>query len=246
LGVTGIETITIVVANAVTIAGRFTESTTVGYAYTSVGFTASNGTGAKTFSITPYNQYISIDTTTGTITIAVGIDTGTYSESVTATDSLGVSTTVAMKIVVNQMVTIAGGSDITTTINVAKSSTAFTSTLGTGTKRYSISPTTVGITIDSSTGIVTVSASKSVGVDTLSVIVTDSVGATASKQIVVTVNGAIVISGGSNITTTYGRADSSTAFSATGGTGTLTFSLPGSISGMSIDQQGIVRQKDSP
>ena len=241
LGVTGFETVTIVVASPITIAGRFTESTTVGFAYTSVGFTASNGTGTKTFTITPYNQYISIDSSTGAVTIAVGIDTGTYNESVTATDSLGVSTSVAMNIVVNQMVAIGGGSDITTTVGVAKSSTAFTSTLGTGTKRYSLNPVATGISVDSITGIVTVASTKAIGTDTISVVVTDSVGATASKQIVIRVNTGIVISGGSNITTTFGRADSTTAFTATGGTGTLTFSLPGSIAGMSIDQQGVVR-----
>ena len=131
--------------------------------------------------------------------------------------------------------TIGGGSNITTTVGVARSSTAFTSANGTGSKTFSITNPRTGVRIDSTTGIVTASSAALAGTDTETVVVTDSAGATASTNIVITINTAVVVSGGSNIRTEFGRSDSSSALVVTGGTGSYIFSLQSPVSGVTVD-----------
>jgi hypothetical protein len=57
---------------------------------------------------------------------------------------------------------------------------------------------------------------------------------------------AIVVGGGSNITTSYGRIDTSTAFTASGGSSPYTFSLSPTVSGISINAStGVVTTSSS-
>ena len=107
-------------------------------------------------------------------------------------------------ILVNVPVQIADGSNITTTFGLAKTSSAFTATGGTSPITFSIAPGTNGISINSSTGVVTVSATTPAGTYIETVTATDSVTATSTTTMTVLVNPAISVAGGSGITTTQG------------------------------------------
>ena len=77
------------------------------------------------------------------------------------------------------------------------------------------------------------------------VVITNSLnGATAtetSTAVTLTVNPGITLSGGSNLTSTFGTTASSLAITPSGGTGSITFTLSGSTTGLSINaSNGIV------
>ena len=123
-----------------------------------------------------------------------------------------------------------------TTTGHALNSFAFTAANGTGAFNFSISPGESGITINPSTGVVNVDSSTSVRTYFETVTATDSVGATAIKTMVIYVADHVIIGGGSNILTTTGRADSSTAFTVQNGTSTFTYSIsPNNNLGITIN-----------
>jgi hypothetical protein len=70
------------------------------------------------------------------------------------------------------------------------------------------------------------------------------VGVSESSTVTTVTPNAVVVGGGSNITTTFGTAASSTAFTASGGIGSYTFTLSSSVSGLSISS-GVVTASNS-
>ena len=106
---------------------------------------------------------------------------------------------------------ISGDTTIATTLGTARTFSTYSVTNGTGTKKWSFSDTITGLTI-TDTGIVTISPALAANTYYDTIIVTDSVGATAAYLITVVVNPTLTIST-TNITTTFGRADSMTATS---------------------------------
>ena len=120
-------------------------------------------------------------------------------------------------ITVNPAITITAGSSITTTYGTPLSSSAFVANYGTGTKLFSISPTIAGITINSTTGVVSVAGyvgdTNTLTTYLETVTATDSVTAFGTTTILITVNPKIVITGGSStLTTTRGLAIYSSPF----------------------------------
>jgi uncharacterized repeat protein (TIGR02543 family) len=239
-------TITVNAAISITTTGNGATTdiyaTTHGTAHTYDTLTASGGTGTKTFSITNNSGGTSINATTGQITIANTLAVNTYYETITATDSLGVTKTRTITVVVNNNIVIAGGSNVTTTNGVAKYSTAFTATLGTGSYRWSLSGNPDGVVIDTNTGVVYVDSSTVAGTYPITVIVTDSVTSQSTTTMTVYEAAAMVLSGGSNETTTSGIQETGTAISHTGGTGTVTFAMSDNRTGLTIDTAtGVVK-----
>ena len=228
-------------------------TTTQGVARSSNALVKTGGTTGVAYSIatanaTPLPSGITINSTTGVVTVNSSTSSGTYTETITATDSVGATAKLGIIILVNDSITITAGSNILTTYGRADTATAFTSTGGTGTKNYQITSTIPsGVAINASTGVITVSKTTPVGIYTETVSVTDSVNATISTTMIIRVNDSITVANGSDITTSYGITRSSSAFTATGGTtaatggaGVLVFSLVPVISGITIDQNGIV------
>jgi hypothetical protein len=162
-----------------------------------------------------------------------------------AKDQLGTSESATMSILVNTPVTLSGGGDITASYGSSATSSAFSASGGTPSYTYSIAKTSdatavSGISIGTTSGIVAASATTPAGTYAMSVKATDSVGATGTKTLTITINPTVEIGGGGSITTSYGTPATSTAFTATGGTGTKTFSITQSgtgntIIGISID-----------
>ncbi|MGA1670381.1 MAG: beta strand repeat-containing protein, partial [Candidatus Nanopelagicaceae bacterium] len=234
--------IQVVVNREVSVTGPTTLTTTESIARSTTRYTWLYGTGDLVVTLSGTNPAgITIDTSTGILTADSTVPAGTYRETVTATDSLGQIGTALLTITVNEKVALAGVADVTTTFGRAKTTGAFTATLGTGTKTFSIAPTVTGITINSVTGAITVAATVGSASSTTvyyeTVTATDGVGYRAETVVVITINPLVVLSGGdTQIVTTRGRAESSSAIVADSGTGTKSFSLVGTaISGITID-----------
>ena len=233
--------LTIRVNPEIAVTGGSNITTTAGIAMSSSAFVAANGstaanggTGTYTFSLSPVTQYIHIDSSTGIVTVDTGLTPGTYYETVVATDSLNQTGTKSMSILANQYVVVAGGSDITTTHGISRSTSAFTKSLGTGTLTFTVTDTATGYMSISSSGVVTVDSSTPAGTYHETVTATDTVGAIGVKAFTVYVNADVQIGGGSNILTTVGRADSSTAFTGSAGTPGYTFSISPNYSAYGI------------
>jgi uncharacterized repeat protein (TIGR02543 family) len=222
--------------------GSVTISSTAGRSFTSGAFTTSLGTGAKTLSVSGRNARISIDTSTantGFLNFASEITAGTYSETVTSTDSLGVITLRTVTITINPAISLtATPASLSTTAGISATDTV-TASNGTGNISFSvsISPTTTGISFTNTVAnraVISVANTLSAGSYTITLTATDSVSATASISIPLTVAPAISISGGSALTTTRGFAFTSPSYSASGGSGNTTYLLVSPPTGVSL------------
>jgi uncharacterized repeat protein (TIGR02543 family) len=120
-------------------------------------FTATQGTGTKTFTVSSASFPSAFVMTnpsanTGLLTVANNLPAGTYPITVTATDSVGGVTTLALTVVVNPAPTIVGETGNTLTTTVTRSASLRINVVGgTGTRTISWTSPNTGITIDSST-----------------------------------------------------------------------------------------------
>jgi hypothetical protein len=218
-------------------------SATAGSGFISINFTAGAAYGSA---ITNYqwstNNGVNwtarspVDTTTP-LTIS-GLTNGTsYQVRIRAVSSVGNSDSSTAITATPNAVTVAGGSNISTTFGISDSSTAFTSTGGVGPYVYTLSTNVPGITILN--GVVTASSTVNAGTYSFNVVSTDSFLATGSKAITVTVNKAaqdrLTIS---SVTGVFQNTPSVMQLLHVGGsdTGTVTYSIAsgGSASGCSL------------
>jgi len=160
-----------------------------------------------------------------------GLTNGTsYQVRIRAVSAVGNSDSSTSITATPNAVTVAGGSNISTTFGRSDSSTAFTSTGGVGPYTYTLSTTVPGITISS--GVVTASSTLNAGTYSFNVVSTDSFLATGTKAITVTVNKATQET--LTITSTNavfnGVGSSVTLFSVGGtDTGTVTYAIAGGL-----------------
>ena len=163
-------------------------------------FTATQGTGLKTFTVVS-SSFPSAFTMTnpssnvGLLTVANNLPAGTYTLTITATDTVGATTNFALTVVVNPVPTIAGATGNTLTTTLARSATMRINVLGgTGTRTISWNSPQSGITLDTSTlaaqNFITLTASSAVPVRTYSftIAATDSASARVSDTFTVIVN----------------------------------------------------------
>lgn len=232
-----------------------TPSTSAGIARTDT-ITASFGTGIKTFtySSNPVSSGITFATATENVlvmNVARTTSSGTYIETVTATDTLGDSETIVLTLTVNEglsLVSATGSAALTTTSGKA-ASIRVNAQQGSGSKTFTLThvgTSNAGITLDTSnaaSGYAILNVGSSVGAGTYleSITVTDALGSRAQLRITVTVNAALTLSyngatsGAINLTTTAGTSLRSLAFTAALGTGNRTLTLSGKNSGISLD-----------
>ncbi|MGA1706341.1 MAG: beta strand repeat-containing protein, partial [Candidatus Nanopelagicaceae bacterium] len=236
LGMTDTKSMVITVNPEISIAGQSLLFTTVGRALDSPQYTTSGGTGAVTLSITNSTTGITLSGQ-GVIQLDSNLAVGTYFETITATDSLGVIDTLVVTITVNQSMTIIGPSTVQSTEGIAYESgvgETYTVNGGTGPYQFTLTTGTTGITITAD-GTINIASSVVAGTYYETITVTDTAGATAELPLTITVNAGIAITGGSDETTTFGRADSTSAFTITGGTGSYIYALTGGATGISYD-----------
>jgi hypothetical protein len=185
---------------------------------------ATGGTGSYTFGLAsgvlPNGLNLSASgVLSGTPTLA-----GSYSFSVSASDTLGSTDTKSYTVNINTPVVITTTTLPDWTVNNPGYNKTIAATGGTGSKTFSLTsgtlPTGLGL---SSSGVVSGTPTVT-GTYTFAVTATDTVGASGSQSYTVTINPAVVITTTTLPDWTAGFAGYNQTIAATGGTGTLTFS----------------------
>ena len=229
VGDTATQAYTLTINPALSLSPGSLPASTVGVAY-SQQITVSGGTGSITFSESgSLPAGLTFTASTGTLS-GTPTASGTFNLSVTATDSVGDTTSKSYSLTINpasSVLSLSPGSLPASTVGVAYSQ-KITASGGTGSITLSESGSLpAGLTFTASTG--TLSGTPTAGgTFNLSVTATDSVGDTATQAYTLTINPALSLSPGSLPASTVGVAYSQ-KITATGGTGTITFSESGSL-----------------
>lgn len=253
VGSTSFLVLTLTVNPGLTItsaSGSSTVSTTAGKA-ASIRLNAANGSGTRTFTMVQAGTSqaaITLDSSNSAsgyvvINYSSALPAGSYSETVTVTDSSGGSASIVISATVAQPMTLSykgatsGTIALSTTAGTSITTTAFTAALGTGARTLTLSGVNSEISIDTSTANVgyvilgsglTSTSSTSARTVYETVTATDSAGFSISRSLVITVNPAISTTVTfSTLTTTAGISITDTV-TATQGTGNKTFTITSS------------------
>lgn len=213
--------------------------------------TAGTGTGSLTFSLesNPFSSGITLISNgarSTVLTVARTVPQGIYYETITATDSLGSTTSIPITVTVNPGITLAGEGGISTiNTSVGRTASLQVNALNgasgrTFTRQAASVATSAGITLDTSTAssgyaVVRVAANVLANTYRETITVTDSAGGVARLLVTIIVNPAPTLTGPTTVAVTAGRAGSTTVFTTSGGTGNKTFSLSPIVSGITIE-----------
>ena len=229
-GAVGTRAYTVTINPAIVVGPATLSGGTVGTPYIQT-VTATGGTGSYTFSVTgTLPAGLTLNATTGALS---GTPTTAVTRTFTirATDgnaaigSRAYTVTIGAAIVVNPA-TLPGG-----TVGSAYSRTV-SATGGTGTKTFSVSAGVLpaGLSLNPSTGVLS-GTPTAAGLSSFTIRATDSIGAFGTRNYTVTINAGITVNPTSLPNGTSGSPYSRT-ISATGGTGTFTYSVSvGSLGG---------------
>ena len=237
-------------ATAPTVSGNATFTMTEGKSATYQIFTETGGTGASTFSLSGTNSAISlasvgVDQTSvvvaSSITATSASSAKTYYETLTATDSASAATAYYLTIIVNPKIAISATTDTVTTTFGKVAYDTITAAYGTGALTFARTSgsgsSAITAPVNGNQALLTISATLPAGTYYETFTVTDSLGATTIKVIVIVVNPALTLTsatGLNQIETTYSKATTLT-INVANGTGTRTASaLPITISGVSL------------
>jgi hypothetical protein len=216
-------------------------------AYDTITATSNTGTGAITFSLAsnPVSSGITLVSNgarSTVLTVAKTVPQGTYYETITATDSLGATTSIPVTVVVNPGISLVGEGNISTiTTSVGRAASLQVNALnGASGRTFTMLPLLTGITLNTAnaaSGYATVQVANTVTANTYyeTVTVTDSAGGIARLMITIIVNAAPTLTGPVTVTMTAGRAASTTVYTTASGSGAKTFSLSGLNSGVTIE-----------
>ena len=243
VGATGSQAYTVVINPAVTITTATLVDWTINQAGYSQTISASNGTGAKTFTVSagllPTGLTLSsAGALTGTPTAA-----GTFNFTITATDTVGATGSRAYTIVINPVVTVTPATLPDWTINHAGYSQTVTSSNGTGAKTLAVSAGSIptGMTFTAGTGVLD-GTPTATGTFNFTITATDTVGATGSQAYTIVINPAVSITTATLSDWTINLAGYGQTVAATGGTGALTFAVSaGAVpTGLSLSAGGVL------
>jgi hypothetical protein len=235
--------------------GNATITTTQGVASSHSLFSATEGTGGKTITLSSATVGVSLDTSTAnsailnianTVTATNSTTQRTISTSVVATDSVTATTTYPLTLRINPPVLISAAIPLTLTTTFGRVAyDTFTATYGTGNKTFtgvSSAFQSAFVLTNPSTNValLTVAATLPAGTYYETITATDSVGATATYVLTVVVNPAMIVAGasGNSVGTTVGRS-ASLRINVTGGTSTRTLATTNVTAGISIDSSTI-------
>jgi hypothetical protein len=213
--------------------------------------TANTGTGAITFSLAsnPISSGITLVSNgarSTVLTVAKTVPQGTYYETITATDSLGSTTSIPVTVTVNPGISLSGAGGISTiNTSVGKIASLQVNALNgassrTFTRQSASVATSAGITLDTTNAasgyaVVRVAANVLANTYRETITVTDSAGGVARLLVTIVVNPAPTLTGPTTVAVTAGRAGSTTVFTTSGGTGNKTFSLSPIVSGITLE-----------
>ncbi len=241
-GHTGSQTYSVTINPTVTISTTSLPSWTSGQAGYSQTILASGGTGTITLSV-PSGTLPSGLTLTGDV--ISGTPTATATFTVTATDSVGATKTETYTITVNPVLSIT-----TTSLSSGTQGTAYSATIatsgGTGADTFNVTSGTLptGLTLNSITGVISGTPTvKSNGAGSITVTATDSTGATAAETYSFSINQPISLTPTTTaLPSSYINESYNQTITASGGTGTITFSVPANTlpTGLTLSTGGVI------
>jgi len=240
VGATATKALSIVVNAAPSITTSSLPNGSVGVAYNQT-MAATGGTSPLTWAISSGSlpAGLSLVASTGAVT-GTPTTSGTSSFTARVTDNVGATATKALSIIVTQTLTITTSSLPATTVGATYNQT-LAATGGTTPYTWAISSGTLpaGLSLVAGTGAIT-GTPTAAGTSNFTARVTDNVSATATAALSIVVNAAISITTSSLPADTVNIAYSQT-LAATGGTGSLTWSLnAGSLpTGLSLTAGGV-------
>ncbi len=203
--------------------------------------TGAGGSGPLSYSVAPsLPAGLTLATGTGAIGGTPTATSATASYTMTVTDTIGASASQSFSLTVNSPVSASQAvAAMALTQNHATAGfIPVTATGGTGTLTYSIAPALpAGLSLASDTGTVTGAATATSSATNYTVTATDTNGATGTATFSLTVNGAVSASQAvaSTALTQNHAATAFTPVTATGGTGTLAYSVaPALPAGLSL------------
>jgi hypothetical protein len=208
---------------------------TAGRNYPGTAITESNGTASFSWSASGLPNGMSINSSTGVISGTPG-PSGTFAVTITLTDAAGATTTKGYTLVINAAPNITGPASLApTTQGQAYTPVTMTESGGTAPLTWAASGLPNGMTINSSTGVISGTAGAS-GTFNVTVILTDSAGATATKNYTLNVGAPPAITGPASLpASTKGAPYPSTTIVGSGGTAPLTWSATGLPSNLTIN-----------
>lgn len=205
---------------------------------------AAGGTGTITFAVTlgtlPAGLSLASDTgiLSGTPTA-----TGTSSFTVTATDAVGGKTARAYTLLINAGVSLTPGSLPNWTVSQAGYTRTVSTSGGTGTKTISLVSGAVptGMNFNTTTGVLDGSPTVA-GTYNFTVNATDTTGSTASQAYTIIIAGAVSVTTTTLPDWTISKAGYSQNLAASGGTGTLTFTVSAGTkpTGLTLSTAGLL------
>jgi hypothetical protein len=209
-------TITSIDAGNTQLSINFTAGANNGSAITNYKYSLNGGS---------FTAFSPVDTTTPLV--ISGLANGTsYAVRLLAMTGVGDGESSTAVTATPTAIVVGGGSNIATSFGRVETSTAFTASGGTSPYTFTLSPTVSGISINTSTGVVTTSSTLATGTYSTNVIATDSGSRAGQKPITVTVGKASpTFSSWSNVTKTFGDSPYTiTAPTVTGSTaGSFTY-----------------------
>jgi type II secretory pathway pseudopilin PulG len=211
---------------------------TVGYAYPTQTVTVTGGSGFNNFTMGPgYPPGLSIGATSGVIS-GTPTTTGTFTFSVTDTDSFGSIATRPYTVVINGSPSISGPATLRDwTKDRDYPGTQIIAASGFGTPPFTWSATNLpaGLSIDPQFGVVSGTPSAT-GTSTATITLTDSAGAIATRDYTLTINAPPTITGPASLPDwTANQPYPAQTMTRTNGTAPFTWSASGLPTGLSID-----------
>ena len=227
VGATGSQAYSIIIAAAVTVSPASLPNWTINRTGYSQTVTSANGTGARTLSISA-----GAVPTGMTFTPATGVlngtptAAGTFTFTVTATDTVGATGSQAYTIIINAVPSITTTSLPNWTINKTGYSQTIATSNGTSPITFAVTTGTLptGLTITGSSGLVS-GTPTAAGTSNFTITATDAAGATAAQAYTVVIAAAVTVTPASMPNWTINRTGYSQTVTSANGTGTKTLSI---------------------
>ena len=188
-------------------------------------FTVSHGIGAYTYDLVGGDSgYFTLGDASGVLSVRANVSVGIYTLSVAVSDEIGNQAAAVATVEVLPMLSLADAPLLSVVAGKALGLHTFTAAGGIKAKTYNLVDAAGYFTLGASSGILSVQAVSEVGIYTVSVEVSDSVGNQATAQATVGVTARLSLVGAS-LTVVEKKAVSLHTFVASGGIGARTYTV---------------------
>ena len=187
-------------------------------------FTAIYGIGAPTYNLVDESGYFTLDAASGVLSVTANVAVGVYTVSVEVSDDSGKMATAVATVEAVPMLSLADAPLLSVVAGKALELHTFTAVGGSKAKTYNLVDAAGFFTLGESSGILSVQAVSELGIYTVSVEVSDSVGNQATAQATVGVIARLSLADAS-LMAVEKKAVSLHTFVASGGIGARTYTL---------------------